>query len=123
LRGKTRYHNLFDAGLIVKGVPGLKVLLARYTDRPADFLAMTLRPTTWGLGSEVFDRIQIGGHPHWVQDSEHPKCTVCRRSMTFIMLFGSNASSMLDRLGMNGVVYAFGCESHPDQIACIEQST
>ena len=71
----------------------------------------------------MFERIQVGGSPQWVQSPATPHCDVCGRSLKFIAQVGCDASNAFRGSGFIGVFYAFGCETHLDRIACVAQYT
>lgn len=59
---------------------------------------------------------KVGGHPAWVQDDETPKCTKCKKAMTFVAQLDSVNHPRADRelaFGDSGSSYLFVCE--PDR--------
>ncbi|MEZ5531450.1 MAG: hypothetical protein R3E69_03625 [Steroidobacteraceae bacterium] len=121
--GEKRHRNLFAPALLLREIPGLRDSVAALTSEPEAFLAMALAPTAWSTNFEMFERIQVGGSPQWVQTPETPHCRICARSMTFIAQVGCSASRALSSYNIGDVVYIFGCSQHLDEITCHLQFT
>lgn len=126
--GEKKYRNLFDPGLLLKTVPGLRELIARVASverigvevEPSFVLSRALCAEE-GLSVDEFARIQVGGSPQWIQGPETPRCGACGRPQTFIAQVGVAASEPLRKARPADVLYLFACPTHRETVSCVGQ--
>jgi len=123
LKHGNQFRNCFTPSKLLKRVPGLRDRLSESQAAPERLLAYMMAPTIYGFDADLFDRIQIGGSPAWVQGPEVPTCDACRERMSFIAQVGLNASDSFPKNHRDGVVYVFGCKNHSEKLRCVYQRT
>ncbi len=94
-------------------IPEIPRLLEKFTRDHPGLLTQILRPGIYGYDLEEADIAYQGGYPMLIQVSHDAKCDLCHAPMRFLFQFGEIIPGF--RVGDAGVIYIYGCDSHPDQ--------
>lgn len=97
---------------LLERVPEIRDLLATTGDAPDRLLPYVLEPSVPTHEIHGCYVCLLGGEPELIQQPHDPICSTCKAPMQFLFQLG-------DVLGLAGdvpVVYAYGCEAHPDSL-------
>ncbi len=110
---------------------GIEGIMTPLTDDPVDTdlipgeLSLLLEedPNQFGRGRETspgFSNHQVGGYPAWINLQTFPRCPDCGEGMRFLASLDSGMTPF-GRLGFDGILYGFWCESCA--VSCTYQQT
>jgi hypothetical protein len=85
--------------------------------QPLDDEAANLPSFQWA-GPEIGTRHQLGGEPDFIQGKLQPRCTACRKDMTFYAQLDSVNDDII--LADCGMIYVFVCFDCYEAVATVQ---
>ena len=102
----------FEAEIIFSRVPDLRNELLKFSPHPELLLSMLLNGPSTQRALDATDQILVGGDPILIQNEHDAVCSICNQPMRFLMQSCDVTDSF--EFGDAGVVYIYGCDTHPD---------
>ena len=102
----------FDSEEFFAKIPSLKAKLTKYSRHPKLLLGMLFGNSSLATELEPSNLILVGGEPHLIQNDHPARCKICDHPLRFLMQSCDVTENF--ELGDSGVIYIYGCDSHPD---------